>query len=129
MNDREDVNDLLAPSQYAAMPTTRVPRDQWIPGYRCRVPRSTVQLSPWSSRPVSYTSVAELEVYFVIKHFTKPQYFLLPEYKDLKSSELRADDWATIDFLRADRVSVQSRTLKDSLDIGQADLLSSDWVV
>ena len=38
-DNREDANDLLALSQYAALPATLVPRDQWIPGYSCRVTR------------------------------------------------------------------------------------------
>ena len=40
-DDPEDVSDLLAPSQYAALPTTCVPRDQYIPELICRVPQLT----------------------------------------------------------------------------------------
>ena len=42
-DDREDVKDLLAPGQYAALPAARVPRDQWIPGYSSPAPRSSVR--------------------------------------------------------------------------------------
>ena len=93
-DDREDVNNLLSPGQYIALPATHVPRDHWIPGYSCRVRRSTFQVSPWSSRQVSYTSVAELEVELMVKHFFKSKYFPLPAYKVQRSSTLRANQWA-----------------------------------
>ena len=90
IDDREDVNYLLDPSQYAALPTSRVPRDEWIPGYSCRVSRSTAQVSPRSSRRVSYTSIAELEVDFMIKHFAKLKSSRFPHtrIRSLRNSRL-----------------------------------------
>ena len=55
-------NKLLTPVAYAALPDTTVPRDQWIPGYRDRVPRSTPAVAPWSARRVSLICVADLDL-------------------------------------------------------------------
>ena len=46
---RETENDLLPEAKYARLAPTRVPRDQWFPGYRDRVPLSQVQVYSWSA--------------------------------------------------------------------------------
>lgn len=75
---RETENDLLSPDEYSHLPQTQVPRDQWFPGYRARVPRSHLQVHPWSARRVSWTCIAELDVDFLAKHLNRPAGYVFP---------------------------------------------------
>lgn len=75
---RAPVNTLLSSAEYDALPQTKVPRDQWIPGYRCRVPKSSIQVSPWSARRVSWISVDELDVDFFAHHLARPKHYPFP---------------------------------------------------
>ena len=59
-------------------PPTKVSRDQWIPGYRDRVPRSFTQVSLWSARKVSWTSVAEMDADFLYRHLYRPKGYVFP---------------------------------------------------
>ena len=45
-DDRDAVNAALSTQEYEELSPTRIPRSQWIPGYRERAPRSSVQVSP-----------------------------------------------------------------------------------
>ena len=60
-DDSDAVNAVLSPQEYEELSPTKIPRSQWIPGYRERVPRSSVQVSPWSVRRVSLICLAELD--------------------------------------------------------------------
>ena len=67
---RASVNPVLLPADYGSLPPIKVPRDQWIPGHRDRVPRSSAHVS---ARRVSWTSVAELDVDLLFRHFSRPK--------------------------------------------------------
>ena len=70
---KDSVNTLLTPAKYAALPGTKIPRDQWISGYRDQAPRSYNQFSPWSARRITLTSVAEIELGLSYRHFLVPK--------------------------------------------------------
>uniref|UniRef100_A0AAV1UM38 Uncharacterized protein n=1 Tax=Peronospora matthiolae TaxID=2874970 RepID=A0AAV1UM38_9STRA len=50
---RDHVNPMLSLADYNRLPPTKVSRNQWISGYRDRVPRSFTQVYPWSARKVN----------------------------------------------------------------------------
>ena len=75
---RRSRNSLLSPEDFSCLPPTVEPRINWIPGYRSRVPKLSREVSPWSSRRVSWTSVAELDVKFFLRHLSKPRDFIFP---------------------------------------------------
>ena len=75
---RAPVNSMLSLADYDSLPPTKISRDQWIPGYRDRVPRSSVQVSPWSARRVSWTSVAEMDIDFLYHHLSRPRGYIFP---------------------------------------------------
>uniref|UniRef100_A0AAV1UDA5 Uncharacterized protein n=1 Tax=Peronospora matthiolae TaxID=2874970 RepID=A0AAV1UDA5_9STRA len=75
---RAPANNLLSSAESKDLPKTKVPRDQWIPGYHCRVPKSSVQVSPWSARRVSWISVLELDLEFFYRHLARPKHYPFP---------------------------------------------------
>ena len=85
---------LLTPVAYAALPDTTVPRDQWIPGYRDRVPRSTPAVAPWSARRVNLICVADLDLDDLYRHFSKPTGFIFPA-RSAKISDPPVTQWSS----------------------------------
>uniref|UniRef100_A0AAV1U5G8 Uncharacterized protein n=1 Tax=Peronospora matthiolae TaxID=2874970 RepID=A0AAV1U5G8_9STRA len=75
---RDHVNPMLSLTDYDSLPPIKVSRNQWIPGYRDRVPRSYTQVSPWSARKVSWTSVAEIDIDFLYRHLSRPKGYIFP---------------------------------------------------
>jgi hypothetical protein len=76
---RDPVNSLMSVAEYDDLARTKVSRDQWIPGYRERVPHSSAQVSPWSARRISWISVVELDLEFFHRHLSKPSGYPFPE--------------------------------------------------
>uniref|UniRef100_A0AAV1U6X4 Uncharacterized protein n=1 Tax=Peronospora matthiolae TaxID=2874970 RepID=A0AAV1U6X4_9STRA len=74
----DSLNPMLSQAGYDSLPPTNVSRDQWIPGYRDRVPRSFAQVSPWLARKVSWTSVAEMDTDFLYRHLSCPKGYVFP---------------------------------------------------
>uniref|UniRef100_A0AAV1TAB5 Uncharacterized protein n=1 Tax=Peronospora matthiolae TaxID=2874970 RepID=A0AAV1TAB5_9STRA len=69
---------MLSLADYDSLYPTKVSRDQWIPRYRVRVPRSFTQFSRWSARKVSRTSVAEMDTDFQYRHLSRPKGYISP---------------------------------------------------
>ena len=46
-DSRSPGNPLLTPEEFLALPDSCIPHNRWIPGYRDRVRRSAVDVSPW----------------------------------------------------------------------------------
>uniref|UniRef100_A0AAV1VCE8 Uncharacterized protein n=1 Tax=Peronospora matthiolae TaxID=2874970 RepID=A0AAV1VCE8_9STRA len=73
---RDHVNPMLSLADYDSLPPTKVFRNQWTPGYRDCVPRSFTQVSPWSARKVSWTSVTEMDTDFLYRHLSCPKGYI-----------------------------------------------------
>ena len=71
-------NAVLPPAEYDRLAPTRVPRAEWFPGYRDRVPWSHPHVHPWSALRLSLTSVAELDVDTLFKHLARPAGYIFP---------------------------------------------------
>ena len=69
---RVPIHDILPPAVYLALPTTMIPRDQWLTRYRDHVFRLFAQVLPWPERRVSRTSLAELTLKFFFRHLSEP---------------------------------------------------------
>ena len=79
---RDAVNAVLSLQKYEDLSPTKIPRSQWIPGYRERVTWSSVQVSPWSARRVSVICLAELDLDLFSQHFSRTKEYLFPEDQD-----------------------------------------------
>ena len=71
-------NALLPPAVYGSLPSTQVPWDQWIPGYRSRDRHASLAIAPWSSARIARISIAEMDAELLFRHFSKPRNFLFP---------------------------------------------------
>ena len=79
---REAVRDVLSPQEYEDLLPTKLPRSQYIHGYRERVPQSSVQFFSWSARRVSLTCLAEPYMDLFSQHFSRPKGYPFPDDQD-----------------------------------------------
>ena len=75
---RDAENALLPPTEYDRLAQTRVPRAEWFPRYRDRVPWSHQRVHPWSTCRLSLTCAAELDVDTLFKHLKRPEGYIFP---------------------------------------------------
>ena len=92
-SSRAPVNLLLPPSDYVDLPRVKSDRAEWVPGYRGRVTRYSIQVAPWFARKISRISVAEMNVDFIFRHFAKPKLYPFPVLKVSNNPSVAAD-WA-----------------------------------
>ena len=71
-------NAVIPPAEYDRLAPTRLPRAEWFTGYRDQVPWSHPYVHPWSSRRLSMTSVAELDVDTLFKQLTRSAGYIFP---------------------------------------------------
>ncbi|GMF41749.1 unnamed protein product [Phytophthora fragariaefolia] len=71
-------NQLPANSCLASLPATRIPRSQWVLGFRQRRHCQAVDVAPWPLAAVLATSVSELALNTVFQQFHSPLGWLYP---------------------------------------------------
>ncbi|KAE8883342.1 hypothetical protein PF005_g8580 [Phytophthora fragariae] len=69
---------LLSATALVALPATRVPRNQWIPGYVDRRNFVAADVAPWALPKILQLSVRELTVDLLFQKFSKPALWIFP---------------------------------------------------
>ncbi|KAE9299644.1 hypothetical protein PR003_g22942 [Phytophthora rubi] len=69
---------LLSATALAALPATRAPRDQWIPGYADRRNFVVADVAPWALPEILQLSVRELTVDLLFQKLSKPALWIFP---------------------------------------------------
>ncbi|GMF29742.1 unnamed protein product [Phytophthora lilii] len=81
--------DLLNNAELAALEPTKVPRDQWIPGYRTPSDFVASDVDPWSPPRTRHISVAMLDLEMLFDQFTRSGNWIFPA----RSSPPRPHEW------------------------------------
>ena len=127
---REAENALLPPAEYYRSAPTRVPRDQWFTGYRDRVPRSHIQVHPWSTRRVSLICVVELDVDTLFKHLTRTKRYIFPTPTASRSNaEPPESEWIPRLVTSARVGAIPTRDLASLPEPSPTGFFSLDWLV
>ncbi|ETM40422.1 hypothetical protein L914_13617 [Phytophthora nicotianae] len=76
-------------AELADLPSTRVPRTEWIPGYRDRCVFHGHDVVPWSAQDIRQTSIVEMDVDLLFHRFAKPMERLFP----LRDPTPQLEEW------------------------------------
>ncbi|ETL86372.1 hypothetical protein L917_14194 [Phytophthora nicotianae] len=130
----------LSDAELADLPSTTVPRSEWIPGYRDRRNFRSHDIVPWSAQDIRQASILEMDSDLLFHHYTKPMEWLIPlrdpvhplgEWRDDLVDESNVRDliesapWeilaAKIDPLRSGLVSIAKRRASRYLEVFYTD--------
>ena len=71
-------NELLSQVAQDSLEPTTISRDRWVLGYDRRICRAPAEVAPWDAATLAQTSVAELSVAQLVRHLSRPDYYIFP---------------------------------------------------